>query len=174
MSIPPGVDEGMQIRLSGEGEAGLRGGPPGNLYVVDQGNNQIRKITPAGAVTTLAGSVLQPGSADGTGTNASFNSPRGIAVVNGTNLFVADTFNNTIRKMALVGTSWVVTTFAGQAQPTGSGELFGECSLLCETLFLDGGVTLCQDLIIAQQCVQLAIKEAIFPDQAEIQAQRAA
>lgn len=93
-----------------------------NLYVADSGNGTIRKITPAGVVTTLAGRALQTGSADGTGTNAFFNNPRGLTVVNDTNLFVADTFNSTIRKMTLVGTDWVVTTFAGQAHQTGNSD----------------------------------------------------
>jgi hypothetical protein len=70
----------------------------GNLYVVDSGNNNIRQIVIAGgAVTTMAGSG-GGGSADGTGTGAQFFSPNGITA-GGTNLYVADTMNNTIRKI---------------------------------------------------------------------------
>lgn len=89
----------------------------GNLYVVDLGSSVIRKINPAGVVKTIAGNGL-PGSADGLSTAASFNLPIGIAVDAQGNLYVADTFNNKIRKIATDGT---VTTVAGQgAQDSGS------------------------------------------------------
>jgi len=81
-----------------------------NLYVVDLGSSVIRKITPAGVVKTIAGNGL-PGSADGVSTAASFNLPIGIAIDAQGNLYVADTFNNKIRKVATDGT---VTTVAGQ------------------------------------------------------------
>ena len=80
------------------------GGPTGlavdsafNVYVTDQGNHTIRKITPAGNVTTLAGLAPVPGSADGTGSAVRFNNPGGIAVGPGGRLYVADTLNHTIR-----------------------------------------------------------------------------
>ena len=69
-----------------------------NVYVADRGNDTIRKITPAGAVSTLAGLPTVPGSVDGAGTAARFNLPSGVAVdANGT-IYVADTGNNTIRR----------------------------------------------------------------------------
>ncbi len=82
----------------------------GNLYVTDPNNNEIRQVTPAGAVTTLAGSTTR-GSADGTGTSASFFSPQGIAYdsVNG-DLYVTDTSNCNVRQVTTAG---VVTTIAG-------------------------------------------------------------
>ena len=61
----------------------------GNLYVVDNGNNLIRKITQQGVVTTLAGSGIK-GFANGQGTAASFNYPYGIAIDSSGNLYVAD------------------------------------------------------------------------------------
>jgi len=102
----------------------------GNLYVTDSGNNTIREITPDGTVTTIAGLAGVKGSADGVGTNAQFSSPAGIAVSSGTNLFVADDNNNTIRKLTLTGTNWTVSTLAGltgvygNADGTGSNARF--------------------------------------------------
>jgi sugar lactone lactonase YvrE len=71
----------------------------GSVYVADRVNNNIRKITPAGEVTTVAGNHLESGSVDGAGAAATFNQPRGIAVDVVGNLFVADTGNFTVRKI---------------------------------------------------------------------------
>ena len=95
----------------------------GNLYVADAGNNTIREITPVGTnwvVTTLAGLAGSSGSADGTGSAAQFNQPYGVAVDSAGNVYVADTYNDTIRKVTPVGTNWVVTTLAGLAGSFGS------------------------------------------------------
>ncbi len=81
----------------------------GNLYIADMANNLIRKITPKGVVSTLAGGMT-PGSTDGTGSAASFNRPMGIAVDTAGNVFVADTANHLIRKITSKGE---VTTLAG-------------------------------------------------------------
>lgn len=88
----------------------------GNLYVVDSIYNNVRKITPAGVVTTLAGTPGVTGSADGQGAAASFNSPQGIAVDGAGNVYVADTNNHTIRRITPAG---MVTTVAGQAGANG-------------------------------------------------------
>jgi hypothetical protein len=90
----------------------------GNLYVVDHYGHTIRRVAPLGTnwvVTTLAGLGEVHGYADGTNSNARFWSPTGIAVDGATNLYVTDTENYVIRKVAPVGTNWVVTTIAGTA-----------------------------------------------------------
>jgi sugar lactone lactonase YvrE len=84
----------------------------GNVYVSDLETDSIRKITPAGVVTTLAGRAASPGSADGTGATARFRSPAGVAADRSGNVFVADTDNHTIRRISADG---VVTTLAGSA-----------------------------------------------------------
>ena len=72
----------------------------GNVYVTEASGNRIRKITPNGLVTTLAGSSTA-GSANGTGAEATFNVPIGIVMDTSNNLYVADLTNNLIRKIAL-------------------------------------------------------------------------
>ena len=92
--------------------SGVGTDPSGNVYVADQNNNVIRKITPAGVVTTLAGTAGVTGSNDGTGANAQFNAPTGVASDStGTNLYVADSHNDTIRQIVIA--TGVVTTVAG-------------------------------------------------------------
>lgn len=82
-----------------------------NLYVTEIRNQTIRKVVIAtGEVTTLAGTTGLVGLIDGIGANAHFNKPQGITT-DGSNLFVADSNNNTIRKVAIA--TGEVTTFAG-------------------------------------------------------------
>ncbi|HEX6100626.1 MAG TPA: NHL repeat-containing protein [Thermoanaerobaculia bacterium] len=83
----------------------------GNFYVADTGNHVIRKITPDGEVSTLAGAPGVAGYADGTGSAARFRFPTGIAVDAGSGaIFVSDKDNHVIRRVTIDG---VVTTFAG-------------------------------------------------------------
>lgn len=97
-----------------------------NLYVADTANNRIRKVVIAtGEVTTLAGWETE-GSQDGSGTEALFSQPFGIAV-DGRNLYVADSGNNLIRKIVIATRE--VTTLAGSGEPgaidaTATGALF--------------------------------------------------
>jgi gliding motility-associated-like protein len=101
---------------NGQGSAATLNNPDGitidgsgNLYIGDQSNHSIRKITPGGLVTTLAGNG-NIGSADGTGPTASFYYPKGLGVDATGNIYVADNSNNLIRKVTPAG---VVTTIAG-------------------------------------------------------------
>jgi sugar lactone lactonase YvrE len=80
--------------------------PAGNLYVGDRINHAIRKITPAGVVTTLAGNG-SAGNVNGTGSTAMFNEPLGVAVDASGNVYVADYANGSLRKVTAAG---VVTT----------------------------------------------------------------
>lgn len=88
----------------------------GNVFVADYGNHLIRKVTPAGLVSTLAGSTL--GFADGQGSAAKFSSPHDVAVDAAGNVFVADRDNQRIRKISPSG---MVSTVAGLSQGSADG-----------------------------------------------------
>jgi DNA-binding beta-propeller fold protein YncE len=79
------------------------------VYVADANNNEIRKVSAAGVVTTLAGSGAI-GNVDGNGAAATFFHPAGVAVDANGNVYVADTDNNLVRKITPAG---AVTSFAG-------------------------------------------------------------
>ncbi len=81
----------------------------GNIYVADTLNHTIREVSSAGAVSTIAGLARTSGSADGGGSTARFNQPYGIAVDSSGTVYVADTFNHTIRRSGQ-GTAPVITT----------------------------------------------------------------
>ena len=103
----------------------------GNLYVTERENHTIRKVTPAGVVTTFAGSAGSYGSTDGTGAAARFWQPRGVAVDGDGNVYVADTANHTIRKITPAG---VVTTLAGTAGSYGSTDGTGAAASFNESI----------------------------------------
>ena len=91
----------------------------GTVFVADSGNHLIRVIATNGTVSVLAGNPETFGSADGTGTNAFFNSPVGLALAPDGSLFVSDANNFTLRKVSPAG---VVTTIAGAAGQDGSAD----------------------------------------------------
>ena len=98
--------------------AGIAVDRAGTLFVAEILNHTIRKISMIGTnrvVSTVAGLAGDPGSADGTNSDARFDHPNGIAVDAGGDLFVADHYNQTIRKISPAGTNWVVTALAGLA-----------------------------------------------------------
>ena len=103
----------------------------GNLYVTDEGNNTIRKLTLSGTnwvTSTLAGLAGNSGSTDGTNSSARFNEPYGIAVDGGGNLYVADKYCSTIRKLKQVGVNWMVSTIAGLPYNTGGTDGLGSAA----------------------------------------------
>uniref|UniRef100_UPI000D435809 NHL repeat-containing protein n=1 Tax=unclassified Variovorax TaxID=663243 RepID=UPI000D435809 len=93
----------------------------GNLYVADSENHRIRKITPTGVVTTLAGTGT-PGATDGPGNAATFSDPRGVAVDAHGNVYVADFGSSLLRRITPAG---VVSTLAGQNGVTGGQDGIG-------------------------------------------------
>lgn len=112
------------------GLAGIAVDKDGNVFVSESkffskpetfSSGAIRKITPAGVVTTVAGAMITPGYVDGPGTSARFNNPGGLAFDAAGNLYIADTGNNAIRKMAPDGT---VSTVIGKPEEDGYTPLY--------------------------------------------------
>lgn len=117
-----GVNDGVGTNASFYYPCGVALDRAGNLYLADAENQIVREINTAGVVTTLAGSPGSAGTNDGSGDLARFDGPQSVAInADGTVMFVADTAN-TIRKMVITGTNWVVSTFAGSAGITGTND----------------------------------------------------
>jgi hypothetical protein len=135
---------GLRGNVNGTGTAATFSAPTGvaldslgNLYVADATNHTIRKITADGAVTTYAGQAGSAGSANGSASSAKFNNPTAVAVDSAGTVYVADTNNNTIRKITSAGT---VSTLAGVAGVSGSSDGTGAGALFNQPqgLALDG------------------------------------
>ncbi len=113
----------------------------GNLYVADTGNRLIRKVTPAGAVTTYAGSGAS-GSADGPALSASFVTPRGIAVDGSGVVYVADQNALSIRRIAVDGTVSTLAGSGGSEPLDGTGTAAGFAGPTDLTIGPDGNLYL--------------------------------
>ena len=122
----PGSADGTGAAARFNGPSGVAFDSSGNAYVADSQNDTIRMITPAGAVTTIAGAAGEVGSDDGPGNAARFSSPNGVAADGAGNIYVADFGNDTIRQLTreTVGgvTTWTTTTIAGTAGQPGSAD----------------------------------------------------
>ena len=108
-----GFADGTGASASFNTPSALALGHDGNLYVADTGNNRIRKITPEGVVSTVAGDGTA-GYVDGPAAQARFNGPIGLAVSEGGDIYVADTYNDVVR---MITTEGQVTTIAGGGTP---------------------------------------------------------
>ncbi len=97
--------------------AGVVADRRGNLFIVDEADSVIRKVTPAGEVGTFAGMAQQTGRNDGVARDARFTRPHGIAIDSADNLFIADTGNGLIRKITPAG---IVSTLMGITGDTGN------------------------------------------------------
>jgi len=108
--LPSGTTDGAAGNARFSTAHPLASDAAGNIYIADSANHTIRKVTPAGVVTTLAGSPGQSGLVDGTGGAARFNSPTAVVVDSAGNLIVADYANDALRRITPAG---AVTTIAG-------------------------------------------------------------
>jgi sugar lactone lactonase YvrE len=119
----PGHADGTGSGASFNEPMGLAVDALGNVYVADSENATVRRITPGGAVSTIAGVANQPGTVDGDGSDARFRRPSGLVIDHGDHhLYVADMSAQTIRRISLDTVAPVVSTVAGAPDMAGSGD----------------------------------------------------
>ena len=136
--IRRGTPSGMISTVAGTGDAGFSGDggpalaahlsrpfgvavdPSGTLFIADTDNNRIRKVSPDGVISTIAGTGVAAFSGDnGPGVDAQLNSPRGLAVDPAGHVVIADSVNNRVRRLDGAGT---ITTIAGTGTAGFSGD----------------------------------------------------
>ncbi len=115
-----GTADGMGTTAQFNNPSGIALDSSGNLFIADKDNHLIRKISPSGKVSTVAGTGIL-GSANGMGTMAQFNTPQGVALDTSGNLFVADSFNNMIRQISSAGQVSILAGVGSQGFIDGSG-----------------------------------------------------
>jgi hypothetical protein len=135
-----GSSDGVGSAARFNAPQGLAVDGAGNVYVADTNNSMVRKISANGTVTTIAGVAGQTGNTDGAVAGARFNGPYAVTVDSGGNVYVADFFNSTIRKITPGGT---VSTLAGLAGKPGATDGIGAAARFNQTygLAVDAGGT---------------------------------
>jgi NHL repeat-containing protein len=127
-----------------------------DLLVTDRNNHTIRKVVIAtGEVTTFVGTALSAGSANGTGATARFNTPSGIAT-DGTDLYVADYFNDTIRKVVIA--TGDVTTVAGSAGLIGFADGIGAAARFT----FPGGITMDASNLFVTDSYNFTVRKVVI------------
>lgn len=113
-------DNGQAVSAMVNAVNGIVFDPAGNIYFSDVFNNRVRKITPAGIITTIAGNGSTAYATDGVAaTSTGLNSPAGLALDAAGNLYIADQYNHCIRKVSTAG---IITTVAGNGSTTYNGD----------------------------------------------------
>ena len=152
----PGLKDGRGTSALIAGAYGLAYDAAGNLYIADSAASVIRKMDSNGNITTIAGVPGATGTTDSALGTPLFDSPRGIAVTpDGSTIFVSDYNQHTIRKLVKTGSSWTVTTLAGQVGKYGSTDGLGTAAMFDNPwgLALDPDDATCQYLYVADYYV---------------------
>jgi len=148
-------DGGQAINAGLQSPYGIAFDASGNLYISQSESHRVRKVTPSGVITTVAGNGVSGFSGDGgIATSASLNGPVGIALDTAGNLYISDSNNNRVRKVTPGG---VITTVAGDGTTYGgSGDLatsrsiafpFGVGIDASDNLYISNGNCLIQKVV---------------------------